>query len=710
MATLRAVSAGLAAALAVATLAVLPPATATEPDTDDPGSPAGPESIYLVTLTGPGTSGSGAGLFAATRMHAAQDAVLDSVGAAEPVDRWTTALNGVAVRLSAGQAADLRADPRVALVERNAVRPLAGRPTATGVLGPGGTGGTGRGGAGVVVGLVDSGLWPDSPLFSAVSGLGRAPGAFTGTCETGAGWSEDACNGKVVGARWFVHGFGADRLRSASSLSPLDDDGHGTQVASIVAGNAGVPARVRGQRVGSYTGVAPQARLAVYKACWSAPDPRDDGCASADLVAAIDAATADGVDVLNLSVGGPARIDTVERALLGATEAGVVVVGAAGNAARSPAAHRDPWVTTVGATTGPERRGRVVLPGGVSYAGAMAASRSVGPARVVRGVDAPARGADRRDARVCAPGSLDARRVVGRIVLCERGRVGRVDKSAAVDLAGGVGMILANAAPGDLVADFHRVPTVHVDRAAGAALDRWLIAHPRGEVRLDPRGLVRTPVRVATWSSPGARRGTLVKPDLVATGVGVLGAVPPNGSGAGWDLLSGSSAAAAITSGTAALVRSRHPDWSAVAVRSALVTGARPVAGAGALRAGAGRVRPVTAVRPGLVYDVPVADYRAWLDGGLSTPNTPSLRVEGAGSVERTVTNVAGRRLYFSSTATGFAHHRVRVTPAALRLGPGESATFTVTVAPGPARADDGWVTWRGATGTVTRIPVHVNR
>ncbi|HEY0948730.1 S8 family serine peptidase, partial [Nocardioides sp.] len=305
--------------------------------------------------------------------------------------------------------------------------------------------------------------------------------------------------------------------------------------------------------------------------------------------------------------------------------------------------------------------------------------------------------------------SLDAGRVVGRIVLCERGRVGRVDKSAAVDLAGGVGMILANAAPGDLVADFHRVPTVHVDRAAGAALDRWLTAHPRAEVRLDPRGVVHTPIRVATWSSPGSPRGSVVKPDLVATGVGVLGAVPPNGSGAGWDLLSGSSAAAAITSGTAALVRSRHPDWSPAAVRSALVTSARPVSDAGALRAGSGRVRPAAAVRPGLVYDVPAGDYRAWLDGGTE-PNAASVRVAGAGSVERTVTNVSGRRLYFSSSATGFAHHRVRVTPAALRLGPGESATFTVTVSPGSGRADDGWVTWRGATGTVTRIPVLVTR
>ena len=699
----RTAGAGLAVALVVAALGALAPATATAtgPEPTDP--------LYLVTLAGPGTAGTHTGLLAAARMRAEQDALLETVGGIEPVYRWTTALNGVAVPLSAQEAAGLRSDPRVALVEPNAVRPLAGRTRATGLPA---AAGMARGGAGVVVGLVDSGLWPDSPLFSAGTGLGRAARGFTGPCETGDGWPAGTCNRKVLGARWFVDGFGTDHLRSASSLSPLDDDGHGTQVASIIGGNAGVPARVRGQRLGTYAGVAPQARLAVYKACWSAPDPSGDGCASADLVAAIDAATADGVDVLNLSVGGPPRIDTVERALLGATEGGVVVLGAAGNSGRSPAAHRSRWVTTAGATTGAVRRGQVVLPGGATYGGAMAAARTGGPARVVRAADAPAAGSSRREARVCTPGSLDAGRVEGRVVLCERGVIGRVDKSAAVELAGGVGMILANVGPGDLVADFHRVPTVHVDRAAGRALGRWLAGHPDGRVRLAPRGLVPTPPRVVSWSSRGTLGAPVLKPDLVATGVGVLGAVPPAGTRAGWDLVSGTSAAAAITSGVAALVLSRHENWSPAAVRSALATTARRVPGAPVLRAGAGRVAAAAAVRPGLVYDVPVEDYRAWLDGELDVTglNAPSVRIEGAGTAERTVTNVTARRLYFSSSATGFTHHRVRVTPAALRLGPGESATFTVTVAPGSRRADDGWVTWRGATGTVTRIPVVVSR
>ncbi len=114
------------------------------------------------------------------------------------------------------------------------------------------------------------------------------------------------CNDKIVGASWFVSGFGEDRLASDEPLSPRDVRGHGTQMASIAAGNAEVSVDAPGLH-GSFGGVAPRARLAVYKACWSAPDPRDDGCSTADLVTAVDRATRDGVDVLNLSVaGGPA--------------------------------------------------------------------------------------------------------------------------------------------------------------------------------------------------------------------------------------------------------------------------------------------------------------------------------------------------------------------------------------------------------------------
>ena len=203
-----------------------------------------------------------------------------------------------------------------------------------------------RGGAGVVIGVVDSGIAPESPAFAEVPGLGADPEGFAGACAEGDGWTADDCTRKIVGARWYVDGFGADRVRSSESLSPRDALGHGTQVSSVAAGNAGVSVRVDDRDAGFFGGVAPQARVAAYKACWGAPDPADDGCSTADVVSAVDAAVADGVDVLSLALAGGERIDTLQVALLGAAEADVVVIGASGNAgsvglrrARGPVGH-----------------------------------------------------------------------------------------------------------------------------------------------------------------------------------------------------------------------------------------------------------------------------------------------------------------------------------------------------------------------------------
>ena len=698
-------AASLAAAVATCTLAAPPVAAA-----------AAPPALYLVTLTGPGTAGDRGVLPDALRRHALrheQDSALAGVGSPTPIYRWTTALNGVAVRLTAGQAAELARDPRVVLVERNAVRRLAGNASAMAV--PSGPV-SNRGGAGTVIGVVDSGISPESPLFAPVPGLGRAPRAFHGDCVGGANFDTHSCDAKLVGARWFVNGFGAGNLRAASSLSPRDDDGHGTQMASIAAGNAGVSVRVDEQRFGSYGGMAPQARLAVYKACWMAPDPAGDGCATADLVTAIDQATRDGVDVLNLSVGGPAGFDTVERALLGAAEADVVVVAAAGNAGnRAFAAHASPWITTVGSTTGAARRGEVRLGPHGSLTGAMASTRGIGPARVVRGALVAAPGQSRSQARVCAPGSLDASRVAGTIVVCARGSLGRVDKSAAVQEADGVGMVLVNTGRAPVAADFHSVPTVHLDRADGVALRRWLAEHPHGRAALRPIGVERSPARLTSWSASGDPAAGVLKPDVVAPGVGVLGAVPALVSPSRWDFVSGTSAATAYTSGAAALLLSRH-DWPASVVRSALATSAAPVGTANpVLHQGAGRVRARHADAPGVAYVVPTGDYRAWLSGRLAHErlNTPSLMLDDdQARATRTITNVGRRAMYFSSTARGFTRHDVSVTPAAVRLRPGESARFTVRVGRTAAvqPQDDGWVTWRGANGTRARIPVLVSR
>ncbi|NYE37121.1 hypothetical protein F4692_002254 [Nocardioides cavernae] len=691
-------------ATAVTTSVALPLAsTATA---DDTGSVPAPEQLTLVTLDGAGTS---AGRRDVTEVLARQDAVLGAIGAGEPVYRWTTALNGFAAHLTAAQLAALDQQPGVAAVEADTVRPLAGH-TSPAFVGDVAMPRL-RGGAGVVVGVVDSGIAPESPAFAEVPGLGADPKDFTGACAEGDGWSADSCTRKVVGARWYVDGFGADRVRSSESLSPTDVLGHGTQVSSVAAGNAGVSVRVDDRDAGRFGGVAPQARIAAYKACWGAPDPSDDGCSTADVVTAVDAAVADGVDVLTIALAGGERIDTLQLALLGAAEADVVVVGASGNSGSSAyAAHAGPWVTTVGSAVGRMSRGRVTLPGGRSWTGGGRPTPLTG--RAVLAQQAPAPGATRREAAQCRRGALDTRLVADRIVVCRRGGIGRIDKSQAVAQAGGRAMVLVNRSRGAVTADLHAVPTVHLSAPAGRAFSRWVARHPDARVRMSRVAGAPGTRRTAPWSAAGDPRGASLKPDAVSDGDAVLGALPDS-TGRSWGVFSGSSAAAAHASGLAALVIGKHEDWSAAAVRSLVVTAGRPVAGSSALEQGSGAL-PGRAPRAHLVLDVAPAQWRRALrTHTLADLNTSSLLLSSRqSSAVRTVTNVGERPEYFSVTARGFASHRVRVQPLAVRLAPGESADFRITVTgpTTPGALDDGVLVWLGARGGVTRVPVALTR
>lgn len=696
---------GVAMTAALATVAVVlagtgpagaAPAAAT---THPPGVP----DLQLVTLTGAGTAGTAE---RRAELLARQDQVLARLPGVEPVYRWTTALNGFAARLTPGQASAVAADPRVALVEPDDVRRMASTPAVTAVAPQTGTR---RGGAGVVVGVIDSGIAADRPVFAEVPGLGRDPRDWRGSCVPGQDWPRSTCNRKLVGAAWFVTGFGSERIGSSESLSAHDSSGHGTQVASLAAGNAGVSVRLPGPapRSRTFTGVAPQARLAAYKACWTAPDPVDDGCSTADLVSAVDRATADGVDVLTLAVEGPDEptgpLDTLNRAMLGAAEADVVVVAAAGNdGASSYAAHGVPWVTTVGAATGPLPRLRASLVGGPSFTG-VGRTATAGAARVVLASRSAGPGVREAVAAQCRAGSLDQARVAAAVVVCDRGGNGRVDKSAAVAAAGGVGMVLVNAKPGALHADLHSVPTVHLSAPDGAALRAWLRDHHTARIELDRVGSSGS-FRVPEWSPVGDPRGLALKPDLVAEAGGVIA---PQGRDR-WTLVAGTSAATARTSGTAALLRART-GWDAVRVRSGLVTSARPVIAA-AGRAGSGRLAPSVPV-PRLVLDEGSSAFRAVLEGraAASALNLPGvLLTAGRRSATRTVTNTGSRAEYFSVRVTGLP--QVRVTPLALRLDPGESGTFTVRATSTPTAADSGALVWRGARGSRTRLGVLLSR
>lgn len=731
-----AVLAAAVLATAVATAALGSGRVPTDPTT------ATETGLYLVTLNGHGTAShpqtrprpghrldrDRPTVRALTqRLRARQDQVLAAVGNPPVLLRWTTALNGFAARLDATQVKALRTDTRVALVERNTVQRTAGEPVVP--LGPAPRwrepGGAAGGGDGVVVGLVDSGIWPENPAFAAIpqqqAGRSEALPGFHGACRTGERWSASDCNDKVVTARWFVAGFGADRIAARELLSPRDVTGHGSHTASTVAGEPEVRVRIGGQRFGTSTGVAPGARLAVYKACWAAPDPVDDGCATADTVTAVDRAVADGVDVLSYAVTGSGDPrDTVSRAFLGAAQAGVFVAAAAGNDGprRASVGHAAPWVSTVGAATSRTFVGSVRLTDGTELAGAMVSDRRVADARLVSGRDLAAPGVPRARAGRCETGSLDASRTEGVVVVCERGVTPRVDKSAEVGAAGGVGMVLVNTGRDAVEADVHAVPTVHLALDEARRLRARLRAD--GPLRVTLRPGADRPAgapRLATDSGRGPVPGSeVLKPDVVAPGSSVLGAAAPSSTdGALWGLRSGTSVGAAHVAGLAARVAARHERWDPSRIRSALTTTADPVAGPGGPPAeGAGHVDAGELLDPGLVLESGGSAYRRFLDGevagrDLNLASVAVGDVVGAVTLTRRLTHVGRGAETYTAGVRGLAGFEVAVRPAVLRFSPGETRRLRIEVRATPAapvrRHATGAVTLTGPRHTV-RLPV----
>ncbi len=494
-------------------------------------------------------------------------------------------------------------------------------------------------------------------------------------------------------------------------------------MAGVAAGNGGVPATVLGADWGEVSGIAPRARLAVYKACWATAE--GSVCSTADLVAAIDQAVRDGVDVINYSVGSTSTVfGADELAFLYADAAGVMVAAAAGNggpaASSISAPATAPWVTTVGAAThGRSFQGGVILGDGTELVGA-SLSGPVAASRLVSAADA--------GNGHCDPDIGFAVDITAAVVVCTRGGgPSRVDKSRAVAEQGGAAVILVNESAGDsLDTDSHAVPTVHVDAAAAETIEAYLdaagtaaTAELTGAVPVPGDGGV-----LAEFSAqgPGNLSAEVVKPDLVAPGVGVLAATGPSPlsspAGQQFRTMSGTSAASPHVAGVIALLAQAHPDWSPAMVKSALVTGARRDVYAAdgqtpaeAFEMGAGYLWPGpqvylrgSAFNPGLVYDAGVADYTAfacgaglgalWVSGtceqladlgytdDAAELNQPAIAVSDVASsrtITRTVTSVADKTRAFTVEVHQPPGYDVEVTPRTIALDPGESASYTVT-------------------------------
>src|SRR5215218_4657008 len=636
-------------------------------------------------------------------------AVANGVGAARIYD-YEYSLNGFAAALDKSQVATLRATKGVVSVDRDALKQpdTDNTPSFLGLNAGGGIwsqlGGQSQAGEDVIIGVVDTGIWPEHPSF-ADTGYGPAPAGWNGECQTGEQWTQSDCSDKLIGARYFEKGFGHFGGGLAGDFqSARDHEGHGSHTASTAGGNGGVAASILGRSFGTVSGMAPRARIAAYKACWPG------GCATTDLTEAIDTAVADGVDVINYSIGDgdPDFLDADDVSFLFARQGGVFVAASAGNDGpdASTVDHGGPWLTTVGAST--QNRtfaGTVRLGNGQTFKG-VSVTLDLASTPIVDGSAAGSEG--------CLTG-LNPALVTGKIVVCE-GSFSRAARSRAVKNAGGVGMVLYTASESDsLMSDTHHVPTVHVRRSSGTAIKAYIASAGNGATASLTGGVKEFGGGniMAAFSSRGPllpsdrSTGDLLKPDITAPGVQILAANSPveTNAVAGqlFQAIGGTSMSSPHIAGIGALLRDLHPDWTPDEMQSAIMTSARQdirkedgVTQADPFDFGAGHVVPNGAANPGLVYPVTFDDYRAFLKsqglcnlcfGTSPAPvvaptdlNVPSVTIRalaGVRTVTRKVKNVGAAGTYRVSVEAPQGID-VTVTPSRLVLAAGAVATYRV--------------------------------
>jgi hypothetical protein len=642
---------------------------------------------------------------------------LARVGATRVVHRYGFAFNGFAARLTDAQAQALKTSSGVLAVVESEVRQMdtTHTPEFLGISKPGGlwsqldANSVPVKGENVIIGMVDSGVWPEDPSFgdkidgsnkpvayfqSGTQVYGAAPAKWKGVCQTGQGFTSAMCNNKVIGARYYVSGFdaGGGTLTSFEYRSPRSgggDGGHGTHTASTAGGNSNVDAAIDGIGVGVMSGIAPRARLAIYKVCWEATTVAQTGCYTSDTLKAIDDAVADGVDVINYSISGTQTnfLDPVEIAYFNAAAAGVFVAASAGNSGPADTvAHMSPWLMTVAASTHDRFTvATVTLGSGATFSGPSYQASGLSSKPLILSQDAGVvpfaslsaadqlalqrcyNAADRASLGGSASAVLDPTKAAGKIVVCIRGGNVLINKGDAVKTAGGVGMIIQNA-PGTANTTINQpyvIPTVHLDVSAYPTVFAYAQT-PGATASFGPgvqQANVIAPV-MADFSSrgPSLANANILKPDITAPGVDIIAAWVDNSltqaqhdavvlnsftPQANANAIQGTSMSSPHVAGSAALLKQLHPTWSPAAIKSALMTTTSAVKlASGALDLnrfgyGAGHLNPNPAGDPGLVYDIGTADYGRFLCGLSLTPPAGAGSCATLGSIQPWNLNLA---------------------------------------------------------------------
>ncbi|MEU7853262.1 S8 family serine peptidase [Nonomuraea sp. NPDC049141] len=618
--------------------------------------------------------------------------------------RVRTVYGGIALRIPGNKVAEVLKLPGAVAVQEDKPQQLLtdaspqfiGADTIYSQLG-----GSNSSGKGVIVGVLDSGAWPEHPSFAAPSGL-PAPGPTKdGTarvCNFGDNPLTPAsdpftCNNKLIGGQPFLETYNAVFGGEVYPDSARDSNGHGTHTATTSAGGPVADANPLGISRGPIHGIAPAAEVSVYKVCGA------EGCFPSDAAQAVARAILDGVRVINFSISGGSDpySDPVELAFLDAYAAGVLVSASAGNS--GPGAnttdHRSPWVTTVAASTQTRTfQSTITLSGGGATATIKGASVTSGIAAPLPVVLASAPPYSNALCDTPAPAGI----FTGKIVACERGP-NRVLKSFNVRQGGAAGMILYNAFPFDVFTDAHWVPSVHVDKPATDTLLSFLTAHPGATASFTQGVKASWQGDVMTYFSSRGPGGDFLKPDVTAPGLHILAGMTPTPEsplegppGNLYQVIQGTSMSAPHVTGAAALVFALHPTWTPGQVKSALETTGKTAVtkpdrttAADAFDMGGGRIDLTKAGDPGLTLDESAANFVASaadplnrIDLNLPSVNAPTM--PGIINAKRTVTNTTNKTLTFTASGTTVSGANITVLPAHFTVAPGKSAKLNVII------------------------------
>ncbi|KAL6901815.1 hypothetical protein ACP4OV_004691 [Aristida adscensionis] len=498
----------------------------------------------------------------------------------------------------------------------------------------------------VIVGVLDTGVWPESVSFRDDTHLGPIPSSWRGTCVEGDQFDPaTACNRKLIGARYYIAGFEHEvgplnTSGGAEYRSPRDRVGHGTHTASTAVGAVAPNASYFGLAGGAARGGAPGARLAVYKVCWF--KDLTGRCSDADILAAFDDALRDGVHVVSASLGSPPPLTplfatSTEIGSFHAMQLGVVTVFSAGNDGPDAAMVQNvsPWGITVAASTIDRRFPTVITLG--------SNASIVGESFIVKDLemDLVESSSVFTDGTCAFEQLINRTAAAGKIVLCfsTMGMVSSEGAALAVYAGKGSGVIFADTITRKSTQD-NFLPTAHVDLYQGTQILNYIRASRKPTVHISPGKTVvgRTPAPVVAYFSsrgPSSISPNILKPDVTAPGVNILAAWPPKSPptmlpldkrSTEWNFDSGTSMSCPHVSGIAAVVKSVHPSWTPAAVKSALMTSAYVyddtsdvMLAGGTLKAadafdiGAGHVDPLRALDPGLVYDAGARDHVLFL-------------------------------------------------------------------------------------------------